>query len=73
MHATQIYMFKYDSVHSRFRGTIKSKDGKLIINGKAITVFAEHNPANINWASADAEYIVESIVLLVHLVISHSI
>ncbi|TEB18293.1 glyceraldehyde-3-phosphate dehydrogenase [Coprinellus micaceus] len=55
-----IYMFKYDSVHSRFRGTMKSKDGKLIINGKAITVFAEHNPANINWASADAEYIVES-------------
>ena len=62
MHATQVYMFKYDSVHGRFKGTIEAKEGKLIINGKAITVFAERDPANINWASAGAEYIVESTV-----------
>jgi glyceraldehyde 3-phosphate dehydrogenase len=55
-----VYMFKYDSVHGRFKGTIEAKDGKLIINGKTITVFAERDPANINWASAGAEYIVES-------------
>jgi glyceraldehyde 3-phosphate dehydrogenase len=55
-------MFKYDSVHGRFKGTIEAKDGKLIINGKTITVFAERDPANINWASAGAEYIVESTV-----------
>ncbi|TEB36602.1 glyceraldehyde-3-phosphate dehydrogenase [Coprinellus micaceus] len=55
-----VYMFKYDSVHGRFKGTIEAKDGKLIINGKAITVFAERDPANINWASAGAQYIVES-------------
>jgi glyceraldehyde 3-phosphate dehydrogenase len=55
-----VYMFKYDSVHGRFKGTIEAKDGKLIINGKPITVFAERDPANINWASAGAQYIVES-------------
>ena len=55
-------MFKYDSVHGRFKGTVEAKDGKLVINGKAVTVFAERDPANIQWASAGAEYIVESTV-----------
>ncbi|TFK24865.1 glyceraldehyde-3-phosphate dehydrogenase [Coprinopsis marcescibilis] len=55
-----VYMFKYDSVHGRFKGTIEAKDGKLVINGKEITVFAERDPANIPWSSAGAEYIVES-------------
>ncbi|KAF8901011.1 glyceraldehyde 3-phosphate dehydrogenase [Gymnopilus junonius] len=56
----QVYMFKFDSVHGRFKGTIEAKDGKLIINGKAITVFAEKDPAAIQWGSTGAEYIVES-------------
>jgi len=55
-----VYMFKYDSVHGRFKGTVETKDGKLIINGKAITVFAERDPANIPWGSVGATYIVES-------------
>ncbi|KAL0060137.1 hypothetical protein AAF712_013109 [Marasmius tenuissimus] len=53
-------MFKYDSVHGRFKGDVESKDGKLIINGKAITVFGERDPANIPWSSVGAGYIVES-------------
>ncbi|KAH6904469.1 glyceraldehyde-3-phosphate dehydrogenase [Coprinopsis sp. MPI-PUGE-AT-0042] len=55
-----VYMFKYDSVHGRFNGTVEAKDGKLIVNGKTITVFAERDPANIPWSSVGAEYIVES-------------
>ncbi|RXW20144.1 hypothetical protein EST38_g5709 [Candolleomyces aberdarensis] len=55
-----VYMFKYDSVHGRFKGTVEAKDGKLVINGKPVTVFAERDPANIQWSSTGAEYIVES-------------
>jgi len=55
-----VYMFKYDSVHGRFKGTVEAKDGKLVINGKAITVFAERDPADIKWGSTGADYIVES-------------
>jgi glyceraldehyde 3-phosphate dehydrogenase len=55
-----VYMFKYDSTHGRFKGEVSAKDGKLIINGKAVSVFNERDPASINWASAGAEYIVES-------------
>jgi len=55
-----VYMFKFDSVHGRFKGTIEAKDGKLIINGKSVTVYAERDPAAIPWGKAGAEYIVES-------------
>ena len=53
-------MFKYDSVHGRFKGHVEAKDGKLIVEGKAISVFAEKDPSNIPWGSVGAEYIVES-------------
>jgi len=55
-----VYMFKFDSVHGRFKGTIEAKDGKLIINGKSVEVYAERDPAAIPWGKAGAEYIVES-------------
>ena len=58
-------MFKYDSVHGRFKGTVEAKDGKLVINGTPITVFAERDPANIAWSSTGAEYIVESTVSVI--------
>merc|ERR1712240_877218 len=55
-----VYMFKYDSAHGKFKGEVK-EDGKfLYVNGHKITVFNERDPAAINWASAGAEYIVES-------------
>ena len=53
-------MFKYDSVHGRYNGTVEAKDGKLWVDGKPIVVFAERDPANIPWSSVGAEYIVES-------------
>ncbi|KIK97246.1 hypothetical protein PAXRUDRAFT_825141 [Paxillus rubicundulus Ve08.2h10] len=55
-----VYMFKYDSVHRRFDGDVYAKGDKLYINGKAITVFGERDPANIKWGDVGADYIVES-------------
>ncbi|THH06584.1 hypothetical protein EW145_g3987 [Phellinidium pouzarii] len=54
------YMFKFDSVHGRFKGDVSAQDGKLVIDGHKISVFAEKDPAKISWADAGAEYIVES-------------
>jgi glyceraldehyde 3-phosphate dehydrogenase len=54
------YMLKYDSTHGQFKGTVEVKDGQLIVNGKAIRVTAERNPADINWGAVGAEYVVES-------------
>jgi glyceraldehyde-3-phosphate dehydrogenase/erythrose-4-phosphate dehydrogenase len=55
-----VYMFKFDSVHGTFKGDIAMKDGKLVVNGKPITVYAEKDPASIPWSESGAEYIVEA-------------
>ncbi|HOO22815.1 MAG TPA: type I glyceraldehyde-3-phosphate dehydrogenase [Clostridia bacterium] len=54
------YMLKYDSTHGQFKGDIQVADGKLIVNGNPIMVYAEKDPANINWKLCGAKYIVES-------------
>ncbi|XP_053373732.1 uncharacterized protein LOC123531119 [Mercenaria mercenaria] len=55
-----VYMFRHDSTHGSFKGTVESKDGKLVLNGHAITVHNESDPASIPWAKDEVEYVVES-------------
>ena len=43
------YMLKYDTVHGRFDGTVEVKDGMLVVNGFAVRVSSEKNPADIKW------------------------
>ncbi|WP_165020350.1 MULTISPECIES: type I glyceraldehyde-3-phosphate dehydrogenase [unclassified Dysgonomonas] len=54
------YMLRYDTIHGRFDGTVEIKDGKLVVNGNAIRVTAERNPADLKWDAVGAEYVVES-------------
>ena len=55
-----VYMVKYDTIHGKFDGCVKAEDGKLVVNGKAISVYAEKNPADIKWSACGADYVVES-------------
>ncbi len=55
-----LYMLKYDSVHGRFKGEACVKDGKLVVNGKEVTIFNSMKPEEIAWGSVGAEYVVES-------------
>merc|ERR1711982_57991 len=55
-----VYMFKYDSTHGRYKGTVEKGDGCLVVDGKKIAVFNCMNPAEIPWSKAGAEYVVES-------------
>ena len=56
------YMLKYDTMHGKFEGTIACdmEKSQLIVNGKAIRVTAEKDPANLKWDEVGAEYVVES-------------
>lgn len=56
----QVYMFKYDSTHGRFKGTVSTSGGKLYINEKPIDVYSERDPAAIPWGKSGADYVVES-------------
>ncbi len=55
-----VYMLKYDTMHGKFNGTVEAKDGKLVVNGHAIRVTSEKDPANLKWDEVGAEYVVES-------------
>ncbi|CAN6193671.1 unnamed protein product [Urochloa humidicola] len=55
------YMFKYDSTHGPFKGSIKVLDATTLeINGKQISVTSKRDPSDIPWGSYGAEYVVES-------------
>jgi glyceraldehyde 3-phosphate dehydrogenase len=54
------YMFKYDTVHGKYNGSVEVKDGKLVVDGKPIQVTKEMDPSNIAWGNAGADYVVES-------------
>jgi len=54
------YMFKYDSTHGKFNGTVETVDGNLVINGQVIKVYAVRNPAEIPWGANEVDYVVES-------------
>jgi glyceraldehyde 3-phosphate dehydrogenase len=54
------YMLKYDTVHGQFKGEVSADNGKLVVNGKKISVYASMDPAEIPWSQCGAEYIVES-------------
>lgn len=53
------YLFKYDSVHGKFNGTVQVKDNELIINGKSIRVTSEKNPELLKWNEVQADIILE--------------
>jgi glyceraldehyde 3-phosphate dehydrogenase len=53
-------LLRYDSVHGRFDGTVEAGEGKLIVNGKAIQVLKEREPAKLPWKQLGADVVVES-------------
>ena len=45
-------MFKYDTVHGRYQGTVEATGpDSLKIDGNDVKVFGERDPSNIKWAS----------------------
>jgi glyceraldehyde 3-phosphate dehydrogenase len=55
-----VYLFKYDSTHGRYPGTVEHKDGNLVVDGQVIHVFSARNPSEIPWGTAGATYVCES-------------
>lgn len=58
--STLAHLFKYDSVHGNFKGTVAHDEQHLIINGKKIRVFAINNPADLPWKDLNIDIVIES-------------
>jgi len=54
------YLFKYDSTHGIYKGTVETKDGCLVVDGKPIKFFAMKNPAEVPWGKEGADIVCES-------------
>ncbi|MDV3221221.1 type I glyceraldehyde-3-phosphate dehydrogenase [Intrasporangium sp.] len=57
---TLAHLLKYDSILGRFPGDVSYDETSITVDGKAIRVFEERDPAQIDWAAVGADVIVES-------------
>src|SRR5258706_9793568 len=57
---TIAYLLKHDSVHGAYPGTVVAADGKIVVDGHAITVIAERDPGKIPWKDHGVEIVLES-------------
>jgi glyceraldehyde 3-phosphate dehydrogenase len=57
---TLAHLFKYDSVHGGFDGTVTADGSHLLVNGKPIHVFAEKDPSLLPWKELGIDLVIES-------------
>jgi len=53
------YGIQYDSVHGKFKGTVHTEDGYLVVNGKKIIVSNEKHPEDIKWSEYGVDYVLD--------------
>ena len=58
--ATLAHLLKYDSILGNLKQDIKATGDSITIDGKAVKVFSEKDPAAINWDSVGAQVVIES-------------
>ncbi|WP_285010887.1 type I glyceraldehyde-3-phosphate dehydrogenase [Pedobacter faecalis] len=57
---TLAHLFKYDSVHRGFKGSVDIVKGGFLIDGKKISVFHESKPDLLPWRELDIDIVVEA-------------
>ena len=57
---TLAHLFKYDSVHGRFPGTVEATAEGLKVNGDTFRVLSERNPADLPWGDLGCDIVIES-------------
>ena len=56
---TLAHLFKYDSIHRAFQGTVSAETDHLYLNGKQVKVTAEKNPADLPWHTMNIDLVLE--------------
>lgn len=57
---TMAHLFRYDSVHGKYGGTVEVRDGALIVDGDEVKALSERDPANLPWGDLGVDIVVES-------------
>ena len=57
---TLAHLLKYDSVHGRFPGEVAAETDSLVVDGDAMRVLAEKDPAKLPWKDLGVDLVLES-------------
>ncbi len=56
---TLAHLFKYDTMHGRFEGTVSADGDFITVNGAKIAALAVRNPAELPWAAMNIDVVLE--------------
>ena len=54
------HLLKYDSAQGRFDADVKSTDDSIVVNGDAVKIYAQKDPAQIPWGEHGVDVVIES-------------
>jgi glyceraldehyde 3-phosphate dehydrogenase len=57
---TLAHLLKYDSVHGRFPGDVSARADSLVVEGDAMKVLSEKDPAKLPWKDLGVDLVLES-------------
>lgn len=57
---TLAHLFKYDSIHGRYKGDVKAKEKSIVVDGKEVEILSIKNPTELPWKEKGAQIVVES-------------
>lgn len=57
---TMAHLFRYDSAHGKFDGTVEVKEGALVIDGDEIKALSVRNPEELPWGELGVDIVIES-------------
>lgn len=57
---TLAHLLKYDSVHGKFAVKIETTEDSIVVNGRAVKVYAAKDPSTLPWGSLGIDVVIES-------------
>ena len=56
---TNAHLLRYDTAHGRFKASVEVKEKSMLVNGDAIQVVAERDPAKLPWKALGVDVVLE--------------
>ena len=57
---TLAYLFKHDSIHGTYPGSVRLDGDELVVDGDRISVFSERDPSALPWSDLGVDMVIES-------------
>ena len=57
---TLAHLLKYDSVHGKLQNRVEAKGDSILVDGKAMKVFAVKDPGQLPWKDLGVDVVLES-------------